>query len=155
MKAKCRSRRNDIAASIRTALFATFGEDRLECVDNTTPSVKIAEWKASEKTQTAYHQLFTDHALLTKIEYAVFKQYKGQELPTMHCAYMLAICDILLNPKSSGIKCNDKSVVRRVNAFLVSQTLQYFKVEELPLKDFAIIILSEPTKAKIQSRRKS
>ena len=117
MKAKCQSRRNDIAASIRTALFATFGEERLERVDNTTPLLKIAKWKANEKTQTAYHQLFTDHALLTKIGYAVFKQYKSQELPTMHCAYVLAICDILLNPKSSDIKCNDKSIVRHVNAF--------------------------------------
>ena len=155
MKAKCQSRRNDIAASIRTALFATFGEERLERVDNITPSLKMAEWKANEKTQTAYHQLFTDHALLTKIGYAVFKQYKSQELPTMHCAYVLAICDILLNPKSSGIKCNDKSVVRRVNVFLVSQALQYFKVEELPLKCFANILLSEPTKAKTQSPRRS
>ena len=38
----------------------------------------------------------------------------------MHCAYTLAICDIVLSPKSSGIKCSDKLVVKRINAFLVS-----------------------------------
>ena len=101
-------------------MFATFSEQRLDFVDNNTSSVKIAEWKTCEKTRAAYVELFTNHELLTKIGYNVFKQYKDKELPTMHCAYVLAICDILLNPKSSGIKCNDKSVVRRVNAFLVN-----------------------------------
>lgn len=100
-------------------MFATFGEQRLDYVDSNTSALKIAEWKMSGKTQAAYHELFQKHELLTKIGYSVFKGYKEKELPTMHCAFVLAICDILLNPKSSGIKCNDKSVVRRVNAFLV------------------------------------
>jgi hypothetical protein len=104
-------------------MFAVFGEQQLERVDNNTSSVKIAEWKQDPKTQAAYQALFTNHDLLTKIGYAVFKQYKNKELPTMHCAFVLAICDILLNPKSSGIKCNDKSVTRRINAFLVSQIM--------------------------------
>ena len=30
-------------------MFAAFGEDRLEYVDGTTTSVKLAEWKTSEK----------------------------------------------------------------------------------------------------------
>jgi len=38
----------------------------------------------------------------------------------MHCAYILSIYDIILNLKSFGIKCNDKSVIRQVNAFLVN-----------------------------------
>jgi len=110
-------------------MFATFGEERLEYVDSTTTSLKLAEWKTSEKTQNAYLELFHNHELLTKIGYTAFKQYKESELPTLHCAYILAICDILLNPKSSGIKCNDKSVVRRVNAFLViiSQNFNFKK----------------------------
>jgi hypothetical protein len=101
-------------------MFAAFGEQRLDRVDSTTSPLKISEWKGSEKTRTAYEELFSNHELLTKIGHAVFKQYKEKELPIMHCAYVLSICDILLNPKSSGIKCNNKSVVRRVNAFLVS-----------------------------------
>src|SRR5262249_13557332 len=102
-------------------MFAAFGEQRLDHVDSTTSPLKISEWKSSEKTRTAYKELFSNHELLTKIGHAVFKkQHKEKELPVMHCAYVLSICDILLNPKSSGIKCNDKSVVRRVNAFLVS-----------------------------------
>lgn len=101
-------------------MFGVFGEQLLDYVDNNTPSVRIAEWKMSQKTKAAYIELFQNHELLSKIGYVVFKQYKGQELPTMHCAYVLSICDIVLNPKSSGIKCNDHSVVKRVNAFLVS-----------------------------------
>jgi len=92
----------------------------LDYVDNNSPAVKIVEWKSSAKTKAAYNALFSDNELLTNIGYTVFKQYKNQELPTTHCAYILAICDILLNPKSSGIKCSDKSVVKRVSAFLVN-----------------------------------
>ena len=120
MKAKCRSKRNDIAATIRGAMFAAFGEERLERVDNTTSPVKLAEWKNSERTKKAYEELFSNHDLLSKIGHNVFKSYKEKELPTMHCAYILSICDIVLNPTSSGIKCSDRSVVRRVNAFLVN-----------------------------------
>ena len=101
-------------------MFAVFGEERLERVDSTTSPAKLAEWKSSEKTKRAYNELFTNQELLSKISYTVFKSYKEKELPTMHCAYVLSICDILLNPKSSGIKCNDRSVVQRVNAFLVN-----------------------------------
>lgn len=101
-------------------MFAAFGEEKLDRIDSTTSPLKIAEWKASEKTRVAYNELFSNHDLLSKIGYAVFKQHKDKELPTMHCAYILSICDILLNPKSSGIKCNDKSVARRVHAFLVN-----------------------------------
>lgn len=120
MKAKCRSKRNDIAANIRSAMFAAFGEERLERVDSTTSPGKLAEWKDSEKTRKAYEELFSNHDLLSKIGHNVFKSHKEKELPTMHCAYILSICDIVLNPRSSGIKCSDRSVVRRVNAFLVN-----------------------------------
>ncbi|UZO25771.1 uncharacterized protein OCT59_018030 [Rhizophagus irregularis] len=43
IKTKCRSRRNDFAASIRSAMFSVFGEQRLERIDNNSPSMKIAE----------------------------------------------------------------------------------------------------------------
>jgi hypothetical protein len=115
-------------------MFAVFGEQRLDRVDSTTSPKIIAEWKSSEKTKNAYDELFSNHELLSKIGYAVFKQYKEKELPSMHCAYILSICDILLNPKSSGIKCNDKSLVRRVNTFLVNvRSTSNFKINILHL----------------------
>lgn len=100
-------------------MFVNFGE-RLIYIDNNASAAKIVEWKSSEKTKTAYEALYTESALLVKIGYSVFKQYKNKDIPITHCAYIFAICDILLNPKSVGIKCNDKSVVKRVNAFLVN-----------------------------------
>ena len=80
--------------------------------------MKLAEWKNSEKTKKAYKELFSNHDLL--FCHNVFKSYKEKELSTMHCAYILSICDIILNLRSSGIKCSDRSVIRRVNAFLVN-----------------------------------
>ena len=101
-------------------MFAAFGEQQLDRIDNTTFPLKLSEWKSSEKTRAAYSELFSNHDLLTKIGQSVFRQYKEKKLPSIYCAYVLSICDIFLNPKSSGIKCNDKSVVRRINTFLVN-----------------------------------
>jgi hypothetical protein len=101
-------------------------------VDNNTPSRRLAEWKSSEKTRAAYDALFGNEEMLTNIGYAAFKRYRGKSLPTMHCAYVMSICDILLSPYSSGIKCNDKSVTRRVSIFLVYiedfVILQFFNI---------------------------
>src|SRR5271170_100356 len=102
---------------IWNAIFAVFGEDRLEKMDNNTPSRRLAEWKSSEKTCTAYDTLFGSEEMLTNIGYAAFKRYRDKSLLTMHCAYVMSICDILLSPYSSGIKCNNKSVTRRVSIF--------------------------------------
>jgi hypothetical protein len=119
IRTKCRSKQNDIAASIRHAVFVNFGE-RLDYIDNNASAAKIVEWKSSEKTKGAYKALFSEGELLDTIGRAVFKQYRDKDLPTAHCAYIIAICDILLNPKSPRIKCNDKSVVKRVDALLVN-----------------------------------
>ena len=73
-----------------------------------------------KKQEKRMKSFFSNHDLLSKIGHNVFKSHKEKELPTMHCAYILSICDIVLNPRSSGIKCSDRSVVRRVNAFLVN-----------------------------------
>ena len=53
-----------------------FGEDRLEKVDNNTPSHYLTEWKSNEKTRAAYDALFGNEELLTTIGYAAFKRYR-------------------------------------------------------------------------------
>src|SRR2546430_13701146 len=55
------------------ALPISFGEERLERVDNTTSLRKLAEWKDSEKLIKAYEELFSNHDLLSKIGHNVFK----------------------------------------------------------------------------------
>ena len=127
VKDKCRSKRNDYAAAVRNALFSMFGEEKLSRVDNNTASIHLAEWKQSEKTRNAYDELFNNNQLLSDIGYVVFKKYKGKMLPKMHCAFVLAISDILLNPLNPNIKCKDKSVARRVHAFLVILSSNCFK----------------------------
>ncbi|GET54798.1 hypothetical protein GLOIN_2v1870636 [Rhizophagus irregularis DAOM 181602=DAOM 197198] len=62
---------------------------------------------------------FWNISILTKITSSVFKSYEGSELPPEHWVYILAICDIVLNPSSPGIKCNDKLVLKRVDFLMV------------------------------------
>ncbi|GBC50631.2 hypothetical protein GLOIN_2v1846469 [Rhizophagus irregularis DAOM 181602=DAOM 197198] len=76
IKTKCRSRRNDFATSIRSAMFSVFGEQRLECINNNSSSMKIAEWKQNQKTHNAFYELFKNHNILTKIGHSIFKQYR-------------------------------------------------------------------------------
>ncbi|UZO26035.1 uncharacterized protein OCT59_018284 [Rhizophagus irregularis] len=54
IKNKCRSKQNDLAANIRNTMFSNFGEQKLERVDSSASSKKIAEWKKSAKTREAY-----------------------------------------------------------------------------------------------------
>ena len=125
-------------------MFSTFGKQRLDVVDSNTSPLKLAQWKSNEKTRSAYLEIFRNHELLSNIGYTVFKQYKDNELPTTHYAYILAICDILLNPKSSGIKCNDKSVINRVTCFLVITLITFKFKNHLYITDihFYLILIA-------------
>ena len=80
-------------------MFVNFGE-RLDHIDNNSSAAKIVEWKSSERTKAAYKALFSEEELLNTIGQVVFKQYRDKDLPTIYCAYIIAICDILLNPKA-------------------------------------------------------
>jgi hypothetical protein len=89
IRTKCHSKRNDIAASIRHAVFASFGE-RLDHINNNASAAKIVKWKSSERTKAAYKALFSESELLDIIGHAVFKQYRNKDLPTTHCTYIIA-----------------------------------------------------------------
>ncbi|EXX66263.1 hypothetical protein RirG_125490 [Rhizophagus irregularis DAOM 197198w] len=101
-------------------MFSNFGEQKLKRVDSSASSKKIAEWKKNAKTREAYRELFENQGILTKITSSIIKSYEGSELPLEHWVYVLAICDIVLNPSSPGIKCNDKLVLKRVDFFMQS-----------------------------------
>jgi len=72
IRTKCRSKRNDIAASIHHAVFVNFGE-RLDHIDNNSSAAKIVKWKSSKRTKAAYKALFLEGELLDTIGQAVFK----------------------------------------------------------------------------------
>jgi hypothetical protein len=66
IRTKCRSKQNDIVASICHVVFASFSE-RLDHIDNNTSAAKIVEWKSSERTKAAYKALFLENKLLNTI----------------------------------------------------------------------------------------
>jgi hypothetical protein len=101
-------------------MFSNFGEQNLERVDGNASSAKITEWKKDSKTREAFNKLFSNHEILQKITTTIFKLQKGNDITSLHFAYVLSICDIVLNPKSPGIKCNDKSVKKRMDFLLVN-----------------------------------
>ncbi|CAG8679298.1 24483_t:CDS:2, partial [Dentiscutata erythropus] len=115
LKNKCRNKRNDIASTIRNATFTVLNIGR---VDNNISATKLSEWKASKETCNAYNSLFENDELITSICLLAFKQFRGNSLPPIHCAYTMAILDILLNPTSSSIRCTNKAIARRVHVLM-------------------------------------
>ena len=100
-------------------MFSNFREQKLECVNSNASFSKITEWKKDTKTREAFNELFNNREILQKITTTVFKSQKGNDITSLHFAYVLSICDIVLNPKSPGIKCNDKSVKNRMDFLMV------------------------------------
>ena len=83
----------------------------------------------------AHNELFRNYNILVKIATSIFKSFKNKEIPALHFTYVLSICDIVLNPKSLSIKCNDKSVLSRIEFFIVNynvchNTLQNIKYSQ-------------------------
>ncbi|CAG8525473.1 30940_t:CDS:2 [Racocetra persica] len=110
-----------------------FTDDQLEIVDSTTSSLKLVEWKNCKKTHDVYNSLFENNELITSICLLAFRQFYDKSPPPMHCAYTMAICDILLNLTSSSIKCSDKSVTRR-EAYKMNQSISQEKLAEIALE---------------------
>jgi hypothetical protein len=115
-------------------LFSSFEEQKLEHVDNNTSSLKLAEWKKNPKTRKAHNELFKNNELLAEITTTTFKSYQVKEILAMHWAYVLAIRDIVLNPRNLGIKCNDKAVLRRIGFLMVNNNVR----STLKFKNFNI-----------------
>ncbi|CAG8837471.1 32249_t:CDS:1, partial [Gigaspora margarita] len=78
----------------------------------TTSTAEIIRWKESPQVDNCYRALFEKNServfWVSIIARTVFSIVAIPTLTNYHCAFTLAVCDILLNPQSKTVLCKDK-----------------------------------------------
>ncbi|CAG8853005.1 25243_t:CDS:1, partial [Gigaspora margarita] len=81
------------------------------------------KWKKSEQVAQCFRTLFeyNENGILwiTIIARSVFSIAAVPILTNHHCAFTLAVCDIILNSRSQTIVCTEKRMKCRMEQYLV------------------------------------
>ena len=110
--------------NVRAAVWHVFGCERLPPLKKNAVPADIVSWKQSEEVLDCYRALFEMNEegvfWVSIIARAAFSMVAVPILSNEHCAFTLAVCDILLNPKSRSVTCSEKRLMRRIERYLVS-----------------------------------
>jgi hypothetical protein len=110
--------------NVRSAIWHVFGCERLPLLKSNAVVSNIVRWKQSEEVASCYRSLFEQNESgafwVAVIARSAFSTTAVPTLSDEHCAFTLAVCDILLNPKSKGIICKESKMKRHMERFLVS-----------------------------------
>ena len=120
-------------SSVRNSMFRIFGPERLPPLPSNANPQSIIEWKQDAKVNQCYKDLFLADSdgiyWSTKIARGAFNEISVLNLSNYHIAFTLSVCDIFLNPSSSGIHCYEKQVKRRMEHYLVSERYLLMAIE--------------------------
>ncbi|RIB16157.1 hypothetical protein C2G38_2038804 [Gigaspora rosea] len=101
--------------------FGRFLELKNSPISNASAS-EIVRWKQSVKVADCFCSLFVQNESGTYwIDLIARNAFSTAAVPTLthdHCAFTLAVCDIILNPQSRSVKCTKKRMKRYVEKFL-------------------------------------
>ncbi|CAG8607727.1 16492_t:CDS:2, partial [Gigaspora rosea] len=88
----------------------------------TASAAKIIWWKESPQVNDCYCALFDKNIegvfWVSIIARTAFSIVAVPTLTNYHYAFTLAVCDILLNPRSKTVLCKDKLMKRRMSQYL-------------------------------------
>src|SRR5947209_19334695 len=119
-----KNHRGTALASVRSAVWKTFGTSKLPPLNTSASAQDIIAWKQSSETIACFDCLFEKNAddvfWVTIIARATFTEAAVPNLTSCHCAFTLAVCDILLNPASKSTTCTEKRMKRRMDRYIVS-----------------------------------
>src|SRR6185437_2962693 len=110
--------------NVRHSIWKVFGYEKLPPLKSGAAAEEIIRWKESEEVATCFRALFeeNDNSVLwvSVIARTAFSTNAVPTLSNEHCAFTLAVCDILLNPRSRNMICTEKRMKRRMEKYLVS-----------------------------------
>src|SRR5947209_1612575 len=116
--------RGTALASVRSAIWKTFGAERLPVLPSNSSAADIIAWKQASETIACFDSLFERNNdglyWIAVIARAAFNEVTVPTLSHAHCAFTLTVCDILLNPASKAIVCTEKRMKRRMERYIVS-----------------------------------
>lgn len=110
-------------SNIWQAIFRVFGAQQLPKLPRHADSKSIAKWKKEEKVIKCHEMLFqrNDDGLLWSavITREAFNETTQANISNYHLAFTLSVCDIILDPKSRGIICNERAMTKHMDHYLV------------------------------------
>ena len=115
--------RGAASQNVRSSIWKVFGREKLPPLKSNA-AADIVSWKESPQVKSCFRALFeqNDEGVLW-ISLIARTAVSTVAVPVMtdhHCAFTLAVCDILLNPRSRNIICTEKRMKRRMEQYLVS-----------------------------------
>src|SRR5260363_302447 len=110
--------------NVHSSIWKVFGCEKLPPLNNNATATEIVKWKENQQVAQCFHALFeyNDNGVLwiTIIARSAFSMAAVPILTNHHCAFTLAVCDIMLNPRSRTIVCTEKRMKHRMEQYLVS-----------------------------------
>ena len=121
---KMKNHRGASLQNVRHSIWKVFGYERLPHLKSNAAAEEIIKWKESDEVANCFRSLFeiNDSGVLwvAVIARTAFTTTAVPTLSNEHCAFTLAVCDILLNPRSRNMICTEKRMKRRIEKYLVS-----------------------------------
>ncbi|RIB28660.1 hypothetical protein C2G38_2028374 [Gigaspora rosea] len=119
---KIKNHRGSMLQQVRTAIWNVFGSERLPALQKNPSAATIVKWKESREVSDCHRLLFelktADTFWVTTIARASFTEVAAPVLTDEHCAFTLAVCDIILKPRSKGVVCFDKRMKCHIAKYL-------------------------------------
>jgi hypothetical protein len=110
--------------NVRNSIWKVFGVEKLPLLKSSAGASEIVRWKQSAEVADCFRSLFVQNESGAYwIDLIARNAFSTAAVPTLthdHCAFTLAVCDIILNPRSRSVQCTQKRMKRRVEKFLVS-----------------------------------
>ena len=102
-------------------MFDVFGENYLTRVNTSTEAKDITAFKKSDKTKKAFKCLFKadDDKSLPYVEAIKRKAWGRKKTTTFDTAFILAVCEVVLNPRHPRISVSDNALHKRFDVYLV------------------------------------
>ncbi|RIB17040.1 hypothetical protein C2G38_2038086 [Gigaspora rosea] len=98
--------------NVRHAIWRIFGSEKLPSLNSNASAPEIVNWKKSSQVAACFRSLFeqTESGVYwtDMIARSAFSTAAVPTITPEHCAFTLAVCVIILNPKSKYVKCNEK-----------------------------------------------
>ncbi|PKY53678.1 hypothetical protein RhiirA4_472039 [Rhizophagus irregularis] len=115
-----KSRRCDKAKDVRSAMFDIFGKNLLTRINTFAGAGDIATFKNSNNTKNAFKCLFIsdDDGTLLYIEAIKKKAWRRKKTTLMDTAFILAVCEIVLNLRHPRISVSNNALHKRFDLYL-------------------------------------
>ncbi|RIA99878.1 hypothetical protein C2G38_2236936 [Gigaspora rosea] len=108
--------------NVRNSIWKVFGVEKLPLLKSNADASEIVRWKQSVEVADCSCSLFVQNESSAYwIDLIARNAFSTVAVPTLthgHCAFTLAMCDIILNPRSRSAQCTQKRMKRRVEKFL-------------------------------------